>query len=827
MMSLREYRGQGARLADFLPWAALVAPGVVLNKDGSFQRSMRFRGPDLDSATPSELVAVSARLNALLRRLGSGWAIFVEAQRIPADRYPDSRFPDPLSGMVDAERRAQFHEAGVHFESAYYLTLLWMPPAEDASRAEGWLFEGTSAQAGGGQEHLAAFIDRATRILHLVEAIMPEARWLDDRETLTYLHSTISTKRQHVGVPEVPMHLDAILADEPLTGGLEPKLGKHHLRVLTLNGLPGSTFPGLLDDLNRQAFAYRWTTRAILLDKTDATKLLTRIRRQWFAKRKSIGAIIKEVMTNEASVLMDSDAANKAADADLALQELGADQAGYAYVTASITVWDRDPVRADEKLRLVEKIVQGRDFTCMIERMNALEAWLGGLPGHVYANVRQLPVSTLNLAHMMPLSAVWAGPEKDNHFAAPPLFFGKTEGSTPFRFSLHVGDVGHTLVIGPTGAGKSVLLALMAMQFRRYEGNQIFAFDFGGSIRAACLGMGGDWQDLGGTDDDGQAVFLQPLARIDDAGERAWASQWIGAMLAGEGIRLEPRLKELLWSALNSLASAPVNERTLTGLAVLLQDQSLKQALAPFCLGGPWGRLLDAESEHLGAASVQAFETEGLVGAASAAPVLSYLFHRIEDRLDGRPTLILIDEGWLVLDSPAFAAQLREWLKTLRKKNASVIFATQSLADVEHSPIAPAIIESCPTRLFLPNERAGEPQIQAIYHRFGLNGRQIAIIAQATPKRDYYVQSARGNRLFELGLGEVALAFAAASSKTDQRRIEALVAEHGADGFAAAWLEHRDLAWAAKMLADFYITDPVAGGAGAGGGNSTSWEKGS
>jgi len=825
MMSLREYRGQGARLADFLPWAALVATGIVLNKDGSFQRSLRFRGPDLDSATPSELVAVSARLNALLRRLGSGWAIFVEAQRVPAGDYPESQFPDPLSALVDAERRAQFHEAGVHFESAYYLTLLWMPPAQDAARAEGWLFEGAAAEAGGGREHLAAFIDRAARILHLVEAIMPEARWLDDGETLTYLHSTISTKRQRVGVPDVPMHLDALLADEPLTGGLEPRLGEHHLRTLTLNGLPGSTLPGLLDELNRQAFAYRWSTRAILLDKTDATRLLTRIRRQWFAKRKSMGAIIKEVMTNEASVLMDSDAGNKAADADLALQDLGADQAGYAYVTASITVWDRDAARASETLRLVEKIVQGRDFTCMVEGMNAVEAWLGSVPGHVYANVRQLPVSTLNLAHMMPLSAVWAGPDKDAHFAAPPLFFGKTEGSTPFRFSLHVGDVGHTLVIGPTGAGKSVLLALMAMQFRRYGANQIFAFDFGGSIRAACLGMGGDWQDLGGSDGEEQAVYLQPLARIDDPGERAWASQWVGAMLTGEGVTLEPRLKDLLWSALTSLASAPVSERTLTGLAVLLQDQSLKQALAPFCLGGPWGRLLDAETEHLGHASVQAFETEGLVGSASAGPVLSYLFHRIEDRLDGRPTLILIDEGWLVLDSPAFAAQLREWLKTLRKKNASVIFATQSLADVERSSIAPAIIESCPTRLFLPNERAGEPQIQAIYRRFGLNDRQISIIAQATPKRDYYVQSSRGNRLFELGLGEVALAFAAASSKTDQRNIERLMAEHGAQGFAAAWLQHRDLDWAAQMLPLHEPTENVAGESVKSAGHSTFREK--
>jgi type IV secretion system protein TrbE len=153
-----------------------------------------------------------------------------------------------------------------------------------------------------------------------------------------------------------------------------------------------------------------------------------------------------------------------------------------------------------------------------------------------------------------------------------------------------------------------------------------------------------------------------------------------------------------------------------------------------------------------------------------------------------------------VLDSPAFAAQLREWLKTLRKKNASVVFATQSLADIETSAIAPAIIESCPTRIFLPNERAVEPQILSIYRRFGLNDRQIEIVARATPKRDYYCQSARGNRLFELGLGEVALAYTAASSKTDQLAITEVIEALGPAGFAAAWLRHRGLAWAADML---------------------------
>src|SRR6266436_3041965 len=606
MMNLREYQRSTTQLADFLPWAAMVDEGVVLNKDGSFQRTAKFRGPDLDSAVPAELIGVAGRLNNAFRRLGSGWAVFVEAQRHAAGRYPQSQFPDVASALVDLERREEFEEEGAHYESSYFLTFLYLPPPEDAARAERFLYEGRDRSEGvDAREVLRGFIDRTDRVLQLVEGFMPEIRWLDDTQTLTYLHSTVSTNRQRVRVPEIPMYLDALLADQPLTGGLEPSLGDKHLRVLTLVGFPTATTPGILDELNRLAFAYRWSTRAIMLDKTDATRLLVKIRRQWFAKRKSIAAILKEVMTNESSALLDSDAHNKALDADAALQELGSDVVSSAYVTATVTVWDDEPATANEKLRLVEKVIQGRDFTCISETVNAVEAWLGSLPGHVYANVRQPPVSTLNLAHMMLLSAVWAGPEHNEHLDGPPLLFAKTEGATPFRLSLHVGDVGHTLVVGPTGAGKSVLLALLALQFRRYSSARVFAFDFGGSISTAAFAMGGDWHDLGGalSDDAMGPVALQPLAAIDDAGERAWADQWVAAILAREGVTVTPEAKEHLWSALGSLASAPVPERTLTGLSVLLQSGALKRGLQPYCVGGPWGRLLDAEAEHLARAA--------------------------------------------------------------------------------------------------------------------------------------------------------------------------------------------------------------------------------
>ncbi len=804
MLNLTEYRQRPALLADWLPWAGMVALGVVLNKDGSFQRTARFRGPDLDSATRGELISTSARLNNALRRLGSGWALFVEAERCEAADYPESSFPEPLSWLVDEERRAGFEEAGSHFESHYHLTLLYLPPEESRARAGRLLYENRKTEGVDWRERLDAFVAESERFLGLLEGVMPEIGWLDDARTLTYLHGCISTARHPVAVPEVPMHLDALLADRPLVGGLAPMLGDAHLRVLTIRGFPTSTWPGILDDLNRLGFAYRWSTRFLCLDKAEAEKELGRLRRQWFAKRKNIVALLRETIFNQESPLVDTDASNKASDADAALQELGSDQVAFGYVTATVTVMDRDAAAADEKLRQAERAVQGRGFVTIPETLNAVEAWLSSIPGNVYANVRQPIVSTLNLAHLMPLSAVWAGQERNAHLDGPPLIVTRTDGATPFRLVTHIGDVGNTLVVGPIGMGKSVLLATLALQFRRYPGSRILAFDMGRSIRATVLGLGGDHYDLGTDPEDGGAIAFQPLARIDREGYRTWAAEWIEGRLLQEGVAVGPPEKDAVWSALNNLAGAPVEQRTMTGLSVLLQSNALRQALQPYVLGGAHGRLLDADADHLGTADVQAFEMEELMPSKAAVmAVLGYLFARFGERFDGAPTLLILDEAWLFLDDPVFAARIRQWLKTLRKKNVSVIFATQSLADIKDSAIAPAIIESCASRIFLPNPQATEPQIRVIYEGFGLNSRQIDIVATAQPKRDYYYQSRLGNRVFELGLGPVALAFAGASTPEDQRAMDAVVSASGVAGFAPAWLRHRGLDWAADLIPSF------------------------
>jgi type IV secretion/conjugal transfer VirB4 family ATPase len=805
MLSLREYRRGGDRLADHLPWAALVAEGVILNKDGSFQRTFAFRGPDLESSTEAELVGTCARANNVLKRFGTGWALFFEAERRPSLGYPDGDFPDAASWLVDRERRGRFEAEGAHYESRYHLTLTWLPAADGADAAGRSLVDRPDVEKGRDwRGALARFVAETDRALDLFAAFMPEVRALSSAETLTYLHGTISGRRHPVAVPETPMYLDGLLADTPLTGGLEPMLADRYLRTLTVIGFPNMSRPGVLDALNEADFPYRWVTRFVALDKTDATKLLTKLRRQWFNKRKSITALLREVMYNQPAQLLDSDADNKVIDADLALQALGGDHVAFGHLTTTITVSDKDRIRVEEKVRQVERITGGLGFTTIREGVNAVEAWLSSLPGHAYANVRQPIVHTLNLAHLMPLSSVWAGPTRNAHLGGAPLMVAQTLGSTPFRLSTHIGDVGHMMVVGPTGAGKSVLLALIALQFRRYPDSQVYIFDKGFSARAAVLAMGGAHHALGAGNDTGDALAFQPLQRIDDLFERAWAAEWITALLDAEKVVVTPEVKDAVWSALTSLASAPPQERTMTGLALLLQSLALRTAIQPYTLDGPYGRLLDAAESGLKFADVQCFETEALLSQASVvAPVLTYLFHRLEERFDGRPTLLILDEAWIFLDHPLFAARIREWLKTLRKKNVAVLFATQSLADIADSAIAPAIIESCPQRILLPNDRAIEPQGRAAYERFGLNNRQIELVSRATPKRQYYLQSARGNRLFELGLGPIALALCGASDPDSQKRIEAILTEHGTADFAACWLAGAGLEWAADLLSQF------------------------
>jgi type IV secretion/conjugal transfer VirB4 family ATPase len=808
MFKLSEFRAKADRLSDILPWAALVGPGIVLNKDGSLMQIFRYRGPDLESSTEPQLVSSMARLNNALKRLGSGWAIFTEARRRQAMEYPSAgSFQDEASELLDYQRRVFFEAEEQHFESDYYLTLQYLPPTEAVSKISKAFISNDSSSEAGRNYHrvLEQFRGMTHRIFDILKDFMFEAVELNDAEVLTYLHSTVSTQAHPIRVPDIPMYLDAILADTPLTGGVAPKLGHWHIRTLSILGFPSSTVPAILDQLNHLPSEYRWVTRFLPLDKLDAEKTLKSYRRQWFAKRKGILTLLTEAMSKSESQMVDSGAVRKSQDADAALQELSEDYVSFGYFTATVTVWDEDLTRVQEKLRDIERVLGGMGFATINENINGVEAWLSSLPGHVHANVRMPIIHTLNLAHMIPFSSPWAGPARCAHLNDSVLSYARTAGNTPFRLSPFVGDVGHQMVIGPTGAGKSVLLNMMAMQFLRYEKAQVFIFDKGGSFLVSTACVGGKYYNVGNTEKSGESgsgLVFQPLANIDQHHQRMWAAEWLCGLLQNENIEINSEVKERVWDALTNLSRVPVVQRTFTGLSALIQDRALRQALEPYLMGGSYGNILDAEASHFFDSHWQCFEMEHLMQTQTLiAPVLSYLFHELESRFDGRPTLMVLDEAWLFLDHPLFASKIKEWLKTLRKKNVAVIFATQSVEDALSSEVASSLIESCPSRIFLPNDRALEPKVRKAYEELGLNDRQIHILSNAIPKREYYFQSHIGNALFDLDLDGVALAFCGSSSTKDQLNANQWIDKVGVGyEFAKQWLLYKKLPHAAELL---------------------------
>ncbi|MGH7121796.1 MAG: conjugal transfer protein TrbE, partial [Acetobacteraceae bacterium] len=342
----------------------------------------------------------------------------------------------------------------------------------------------------------------------------------------------------------------------------------------------------------------------------------------------------------------------------------------------------------------------------------------------------------------------------------------------------------------------------------RYAGATICCFDKGRSLRAAARACGGCHYDVAG---DGSPAFC-PLSILESEADLAWAEDWIATCFELQQRRPPaPGERDAIHRAMLLLrdpGESRGNDRTLTHFIAMVQDEGIRAALRYYSLEGAMGHLLDAEADGLaeahpgsGPAPVLAvFEIEELMALKeqAAVPVLLYLFRRFERSLKGQPAYVILDEAWLMLGHPVFRTKIREWLKSMRKANCAVILATQSLSDASRSGILDVLIESCPTRIFLPNAEAEvtgteeHPGPRDFYAALGLNDTEIAIVKSATPKRHYYLWSPEGRRLFDLGLGPIALGFAGVSDKETIAHLDRLAQREG-EGWPFAWLEERGI----------------------------------
>ncbi|WP_420340695.1 conjugal transfer protein TrbE [Roseibium sp.] len=812
MVALKKFRHVAPSFSDLLPYAALVDNGIVLLKDGGLMAGWYYAGPDSESSTAFERNEVSRQINSVLARLGNGWMIQMEAVRIPSTGYPDresSHFPDPITALIDDERRQRFEAGEGHFESQHALILTYRPPEKNKSKLVKYIYSDEASRnssfASRTLEHFKTTIREFEQYMANVVSIrrmetheIPEGQAGRERhgrydDLLQFARFALIGENHPIRLPDIAMYLDHLVTAE-FHHGLTPIIDDRYVGVVSIDGFPAESWPGILNALDLMPITYRWSSRFLFLDPVEARSVLEKTRKKWLQKvRPMMDQLFK---TNSGS--LDQDAMVMVGETEDAIAEANSQLVAFGHYTPVIVLFDTNQAQLQEKCEAVRRLVQNEGFGGRIETLNTTEAFLGSLPGVSYANVREPLVSTRNLADLAPLNSVWAGsPEAPCLFypvGSPPLM-QVASGSSPFRFNLHVGDLGHTLIFGPTGSGKSTLLALIAAQFRRYQNAQVFVFDKGKSMYPLTLAICADHYDIGKSD----TLAFAPLSSLEDDTDKAFAAEWLETLIEMQGVKVLPEHRNAITTQIDLMSKS--RRRSLTDFVSGVQSRDIKDALHYYTVDGPMGSLLDAETDGLSLSSFQTFEIEELMnmGDRNLIPVLLYLFRRIEKRLTGTPSLLILDEAWLMLGHSVFRDKIREWLKVLRKANCAVVLATQSISDAERSGIIDVLKESCPTKVCLPNGEARVSGTRDFYERLGFNDQQIEIIASAIPKRDYYVTSPDGRRLFNMALGPITLSFVGASGKDDLKRIDELHQQHG-DTWPIEWLKQRGIDNADQLL---------------------------
>lgn len=806
---LAKHRSKEEGFVDLLNYGSVIEPGIILNKNGSLMSCFIYKGEDNASVTKVQKNHIALEINRALRNLGNGWMVHIDAVRRPANKYSDaseSHFSDILCKAIDEERRLFFNGLGEMYEGYFILTITYFPPILAQQKFVEMMFDDDERKSKNkiqGELVIDNFKRECRNIISNLSTVL-EIKQLSNYqrvnennqcitydEQLRWLQFCITNENHPIILPDTPLFIDTLIGNKEFYSGVIPKLGDKFIQVVAIDGFPMESYPSILNALAEQPCEYRWSNRFIFLDKNESIAHLDKFRKKW--KQKIRGMLDQVFNINSGKV--NKDAVSMVNDAEDAIAELESGLVNSGYYTSVVVLMDNNRIKLEHNVEIIKKSINRAGFSARVETINTVDAFLGSLPGHGVENVRRPLINSLNLSHLIPTSSIWSGSVKAPcplyPSNSPALMYTVTSGSTPFRLNLHVDDLGHTIMFGPTGAGKSTHLALLAAQFRRYKGMKVYAFDKGNSlyalaagIRAKTKGKSGLHFEIGS--DDSKLSFC-PLQFLESRSYLAWAVDWIETILKLNDLNVSAEQR-------NNIASALVNMhenggKTLTDFSHAIQDNQIRAALAQYTIDGTMGHLLDSEDDGLSLSDFSVFEIEELMNLNDkyALPVLLYLFKRIEMSLTGEPAIIFLDEVWLLLGNPAFSSKIREWLKVLRKANTIVFMATQSLSDATNSGILDVLVEATASKIFLPNIAANEEETSKIYNRMGLNSRQIEIISNAIPKRQYYLVSSKGKRLYDLALGPLALSFVAASDKETISEIKQLERQFG-ENWVEEWL---------------------------------------
>ena len=793
------FRSTKKGFTDLLNYASLIEDGIILGKDGSLSATYKYTCQDSDSLTDEDKEFLCLRLNNVFKKLGNGWLIHIDSIREQTQNYSDKKesfFESVVPFAIDEERREYFNNQGLMYESTFYITFTYLPPLLAQQKFVDLMFEDNEKQKTSTELASKILKDFKKELENIENSLMLAislARMKSEKtkngvfdNQLSYIFNCITGNNLKLRLPQNPMFLDHFFGCRDFWGGIIPKLGNKYIQCIAIDGLPTESTCCMLNALSKVNCNCRWNSRFIFLDQHEAISEIKKYQKKW---KQRVRGLFDQLFNLE-SRNVDQDALSMEQDCDDFLEDVNSQLVACGYYTSVVVLEDSNREILQKNALMIVREIEKQGFSARLETINNMEAFFGSLPTNGIANIRRPLIHTLNFADLIPTSSIWSGEKYcpcDKYPAnSPCLMYGVTDGSSPFRLNIHVKDIGHTLMIGPTGSGKSTHLALLASQLLRYKNISLFCFDKGMSMFALNQACKGSHFEIGSED---STLSFCPLGDLTTTRNQSWACDWINSIMQLNGLIPTPEQNLAIKNAITSMANS--GEKSISSLLTALQDEQMKQILELYCgYSSAVAKVLDGEKDNLELSKFTVFEIEELMNLSDRwkIPVLLYLFKRIEDSLKGQPAVIILDEAWLMLGHPVFREKIREWLKVLRKANCAVIMATQSISDASNSGILDVIAESTSTKIFLPNSTAKDETAYEMYTKLGLNSTQINLIAHAIPKHDYYLVSSLGARMYSLALGKIALAFVAVSDKESIKTIKKLITENG-DNWVNKWLE--------------------------------------
>lgn len=762
MFKMATYRMTAQGLSDFLPYAHFVDANTILNKDGSFSAILSYIGEDLDSSADSEKNTLKMHLNNSLMKFGSGWMFNFDFNNIYKNSYPvesDCDFPEPTSYVVDQERRTRYKQQSLHFQKLNYITFTYLPPNDAEAKFGDLMVDGKGKDIANYSHHLSRFN-------HLIERFVIEMggklqfKRLNTHEMFSFIAWCITGEFHQLKVFDPRVDLDYLFGElADLTTTLKMKVNNKLVRVLTITDFPGVTRPEILSALTKLRFEYRISTRYIILDTEDGDKLLRKRVKTWFGKRTTAKQLITQSIgaadyTSSEESIGNIDAEVYASDAKNAVRENVLGEVKYGFYTTTILIHDENSDSIEEKVKLVLKTLNDSFFVAKDETINNVFAYLGSIPGNSWANIRMPILSTKSLCDLVSLNSTWTGLDinpnpllKDRGINNPPLLQCVTSGAQPFRHSLHVDEFGNSLVVGPSG-GLHVYLNLVALQALKYKYAKVYFFDRQKKSLPACLGVGGQFYDIGDSKND---VYFQPLRDLETIQQRQLAKTFIKLLceikIAGF-TNLSVDQEKAIDVCLDIMSSKDETHRTLSFFVTLMmpKDEAIARAVQYYTITGPFGLLFDSNNvpadfinTHM--ASFELDYLNNQYGPEAMIPLVVYIFNKlkIDTFYKKHPIYIVIYECWKELALDKFAHYLEDILRTGPANNVSLILATSNPTDIMDSKLRTLILNQCRTKIFLPNPEVMNSLNYPIYQTFGLTDKQMTVIANAVGKNSFII----------------------------------------------------------------------------------------